>query len=219
MEMSQWAGYCRRCGTDLRAAPLIVNEDWDAALLANRGHQRRWWVSQPMAAAAVLVVALVVAGVAVNATGGSRRSGQTVLCRAPTAVWQPANAMISRPPGLAAVGPINFDAVWGGVAPIPPTRLVVHAVRAVVTALTMRGWNCDSGKELRFSDQPVASSTLRAAPIGLEAHPGSATVTLPPMAPGDDVVGYARFTPGRWDVEVWQGAQLVGNVVFLLPTG
>jgi hypothetical protein len=39
------------------------------------------------------------------------------------------------------------------------------------------------------------------------------------MEPGDDIVKYARFTPGRWDVEAWHGTPLAGNVVFLLPSG
>jgi hypothetical protein len=97
--------------------------------------------------------------------------------------------------------------------------VLVHAVEAVPAPLTMRGWNCDVGEALQFSGPQDAPSVPRSAPMSIGSSHGTSTVTVAAMAPGDDSVMYVLFTPGRWDVEVWQGARLVGNIVFLLPRG
>jgi hypothetical protein len=43
-------------------------------------------------------------------------------------------------------------------------------------------------------------------------------VIVPTLASGKDFAGYMLFpTPGRWEVEIWDGQALVGNVLFTLP--
>ncbi len=122
---------------------------------------------------------------------------------------------------VAVAGPLVFyggldttHAIVGDFAPGIPAKVGISALHPITTPLTLEGWDCASGKRLRFwyhPGSPFDSVPVTAAQL---AAAGDLTAVLPPDDRGF-YPGYILFThPGNWKVEVRQGDQMLGSVVF-----
>jgi hypothetical protein len=226
--VSLWAGRCPACATDLSDAVVLEPQDWDTPVAradasnANRPrslvqHYVRILVGIAISVGLVMAVSAGVHAVGLAARQHPRSSHQ-VICATPTDSWTPATPTALAAPGAAQVGPLTFRPSYSPGHPDRPTRVIVHAIRATMTALSLTGWGCDTGRPFRFWYPPYGAHGESAPPIGPASTDGSLTVTVPILASGDDFIGYMLFPgPGRWEVEIWDGQALVGNVLFILP--
>jgi hypothetical protein len=221
MAVSEWAARCPSCDSDL--ADAIVVEDWDAALARSRrrvnsphGLQRRSGrIGAGIALLAATVAVVLVAG---RAARHNPLSDHQVICATPTSTWSPTTPTQVGAPGAAKVGPLTFHPAYLPDPSGPPTRVILHSVEDIAPGLTMTGWNCGTGQALRFWYPPYGDDGELPKPVSQAPAQGELTVTVPRLASGNDLIGYMLFPKaGRWDVEVWRGNSLVGNIVFALP--
>jgi hypothetical protein len=170
-------------------------------------------VGSPLAggAVAVVVAAAVVTVLGVWPDQSSRRQA---MCARPTATADMARSPV-RSSGALRVGPLTFH-------PMPFANdglvaVVLHPVAVVPPGFTLSGWECGDGRPLRFWYQSYG--TMGPLPVRLSraAPEGQLVVAVPPRAAGDDLLGYMQFSgPGRWSVEVRDGAATLGNIVFIV---
>jgi hypothetical protein len=219
--VSEWAARCPACGSDLADAAVLDDEDWDAPVIASSftatgGSRRRSELSIRIAGIALLVVALAAVLVVAEVLPRHSRSTHQILCSAPTATWSPGTPTQVGAPGAARVGPFTFHPAYFPDRP-EFTRVILHPVTATTTPLTLTGWSCDTGRPFRFWYPPYGVNSELPQPISQAPNEGELTVTVPTLAAGNDFLGYMLFPKaGRWDVELWNGSALVGNILFVL---
>jgi hypothetical protein len=138
-----------------------------------------------------------------------------VLCDAPTATWTPGTASGVGAPGAPRVGPLTFHPAY---SPGLPTRVILTPVSTTSAGFALTGWDCASGTRVRFWYPPYGDDGGLPEPPAAAPSQGELTAAVPPPSSGQGFVGYMLFPEaGRWDIEVWQGNALVGNILFVLP--
>ena len=124
---------------------------------------------------------------------------------------------------VPAAGPLLFyahagpetHAIVGDFQAGLPTKVAISARQPLTTPVTLEGWDCTSGQRLRFwyghPDNPFPSLPVSAAQL---VPTGDLVATLQPSG-RTGYPGYMLFThPGRWKVDVFQGQQRSGELVF-----
>jgi hypothetical protein len=145
----------------------------------------------------------------------SRGHVHQVICATPTATWTPGTPSQVGTPGSPRVGPLTFDAAY---SPGLPTRVILTPVSPTTAGFALTGWDCASGARVRFWYPPYGDDGGLPKPVSSAPTQGELTAAVPALALGDGFVGYMLFPgSGRWDIEVWQGDALVGNILFVLP--
>jgi hypothetical protein len=219
--VSEWAARCPACGSDLAHAAVLVGEDWDAPVTASSftatgGSRRHSELSIRTAGIGLLIVGLAAVLVVAEVLPRQSRSTHQILCAAPTARWSPGSPTQVGAPGAARVGPFTFHPAYFADRP-EFTRVILHPVTPTTTPLTLTGWSCDTGRPFRFWYPPYEVNGEVPQPVSRAPNEGELTVTVPALAAGDDFLGYMLFPKaGRWDVELWNGSALVGNILFVL---
>ena len=165
----------------------------------------------------LLVVALGALALLAPFAAGGPRARRGISCGTPSRVG---------PNGFAQVGPLvfgfyNYPANTTGrahstFAPGYPTKVVLQLKphRPLRTRLILGGWNCSTGKSLRFwyERERLPFSHLPATTEQLEQTGALAQVLRTDRKAGFH--GYMLFTqPGRWKVTVRKPGVPLGHVV------
>jgi hypothetical protein len=168
----------------------------------------------------------------INRLAGTAQSSNR--CGIPTHVSSPPTANVGK--GIR-VGQIWFITGANSVDIGPhypdsmyPTKILIVAPRPPLTAdLTLRGFECVTGRPLRFwypmPNQPssplattgaVTSDALRnSGTVTAVLHRSGQAQATQIGAPRTDYRGYMLFAaPGKWKVTVRHGKRIVGSVVF-----
>jgi hypothetical protein len=105
-----------------------------------------------------------------------------------------------------------------------PTKFPIEVATRLRARIALRGWSCATGERLRFCYLPGCQHPIPGLGTGrrysaaeLKAM-GDQEALLPPGAPGTSCVGDLPFwQPGLYRVRGYQGARLIGTVVFGVP--
>jgi hypothetical protein len=173
------------------------------------------------------VAVILIAGIA-GARDGQLFSGR-VPCAAPTPLSSVPLAGANK---SVRAGPLWFDGIRVGATldgypdAIPATKVVIYAPRRPADTFTVRGFECATGRSLRFwYPSPEGGYPLPAPTASSDVLRRSGTVTavlhrfgqgdFRGYPPGLDYHGYMLVAaPGKWKITVRSGKRILGSAVF-----
>jgi hypothetical protein len=174
----------------------------------------------------VALLALLLAWVPEGKTGVRR-----IDCGAPTPVSEV--PLVGAGEAVRA-GPLWFDGIGpnatldGYPDAIHATKMVIYAPKRPTSTFTVRGFECATGRSLRFwYPRPDHGSPLPTPTAASDVLRRSGTLTavlyrfgqgdFRNYPPGLDYHGYILFAaPGTWKVTVRSGSRILGSAIFEL---